>query len=105
MPNALYSIKAVVNVLAATRKERQVSQSQLGKFLGLPQSHISDVEQGKTDIRLSTLIEISRVLGLELMLIPREMVPAITSLCRSSTSTDTQERPAYSLDSINLDNE
>jgi transcriptional regulator with XRE-family HTH domain len=73
--------------------------------LGLPQSHISDIEKGKKDIRLSTLIEIARVLGLELVLIPRELVPAVTSLCRPSSSPGREERPAYDLETMDIDNE
>lgn len=93
-----YSIKPLIETLAVARKDQQLSQSQLGERLGLPQSHISDIEQGKKDLRLSTFIEIARLLGFELMLIPRQLVPAVTSLSRMTEPADFEERPVYGID-------
>ena len=45
-----------------------ISQRALADLVGLPQSHISKIESGKTDLRLSTFLEIAAVLDLEVTL-------------------------------------
>ena len=42
----------------------------IGRKLGLPQSHISRIEQGLTDPRLSTITDMARLLDQELVLVP-----------------------------------
>ena len=59
-----------------------LTQSKLGKKLGLPQSHISKIEQDATDPRLSTVTDMARILDLELMLIPRQQISHIASLLK-----------------------
>ena len=56
----------------------------MAEKVGLPQSHISKIESGHVDIRLSSLIELARVLDLELSLVPRKLVPAVRSIIRTS---------------------
>ncbi len=70
----------LVSALAKTRRELGLSQQELGARLGLPQSHVSLIERGKVDLRLSSLIEMARVLELEVALVPRRVVPALRSL-------------------------
>lgn len=72
-----------VEALARARRDRGLSQKALGARLGLPQSHISRIEAGKTDLRLSSLIEFARQLDLELVLVPRKYLPAIRSIIAS----------------------
>ncbi|MCH9769546.1 MAG: helix-turn-helix transcriptional regulator [Gammaproteobacteria bacterium] len=66
--------------LQSARKARGLSQHALGKELRLPQSHLSKIEAGKTDLRTSSLQAHARALGLELMLVPRHYVPAIKAI-------------------------
>jgi HTH-type transcriptional regulator / antitoxin HipB len=66
--------------LRAARRERKISQKELGARLGLPQSHISAIEGGKVDPRLSSVLTLARLLDLEPMLIPRARVPAVRGL-------------------------
>tara|TARA_B100000780_G_scaffold278926_1_gene254427 strand:- start:3278 stop:3571 length:294 start_codon:yes stop_codon:yes gene_type:complete len=75
------------------RKAKGMTQGELGAKMGLPQSHISQLESGKIDMRLSSLLEISRLLDLEPMLIPRPMIPAIRAL--TSNRSDIGKRPAW----------
>lgn len=92
-----YSAKAFAAQLKAARKEQKLSQRTLAEYVGLPQSHISNIESGKVDIRLSNVIEISRVLGLEPMLIPRRYVSAVKGFMQHKKISDTFE-PAFTLD-------
>ena len=41
----------VISQLKAARREKGLKQADLGKKLGLPQSHVSKIEQGSTDPR------------------------------------------------------
>jgi len=70
-----------------------MKQSELGKKLGLPQSHISKIEQGANDPRLSTVTDMARVLDQELMLIPRQMVPYIRALLRGDKEQERRFQP------------
>ena len=56
----------------------------------MPQSHISKIESGVVDLRLSSLISLARVLDLELAFVPRKIMPAVRSIVRSGA----QERAA-----------
>jgi HTH-type transcriptional regulator/antitoxin HipB len=61
----------LIQSLQNARKNKGLTQRQLAQAVGLPQGHISRIENGKTDVRLSTLIEMVRVLDHELLLIPQ----------------------------------
>ena len=49
----------------------------------MPQAHISKIENAAVDLKLSSLVELARVLGLELMLVPRRLVPAVQTMTGS----------------------
>ncbi|MBI3678027.1 MAG: helix-turn-helix transcriptional regulator [Proteobacteria bacterium] len=75
-----------------------LSQRELSGRIGLPQAQISRIENGTVDPRLSSLIEIARALDLELVFVPRAIVPAVEALKRGRSGT-TAAIPAYKLDS------
>jgi transcriptional regulator with XRE-family HTH domain len=77
-----YTTEGLAAELRQMRKKAGLTQKELGKKTGIPQSHISRIENGTVDIQTSSLVEIARVLGLELMLVPRELVPAVEGLTR-----------------------
>lgn len=79
--------------IQVARKAKGLTQGELGAKMGLPQSHISQIESGKIDIRLSSLLEISRLLDLEPMLIPRPMIPAVRAI--TSDRSDAGKVPAW----------
>lgn len=79
-----YTIEHIASRLKSERKARGLSQRELSQLSGLPQSHISKIENGTVDLRLSSLIELARVLGLELTLVPKKVLPAITSIIKGS---------------------
>ena len=68
--------------LKQARAAKGLSQAALAKLTGVPQSHISKIETTGVDLRLSSLAEIARALDLELVLVPRKLVPATRSLIR-----------------------
>ena len=99
--------------LKQARTTKALSQAALAKLAGVPQSHISKIENTGVDLRLSSLTELARALDLELMLVPRKVVPAARSLIRQAQPTpisltkpalrddlakEEGPRPAYSLE-------
>ncbi len=70
----------IIQSLKLARQEKGLTQAELGKKLGLPQSHISKIEQELTNPQLSTLSDMARILDLELTLVPRPMLPAVRSI-------------------------
>lgn len=46
----------------------------------MPQSHISKIEKGAADLRISSLVQLARVLDLEVELVPRKALPAVHAL-------------------------
>jgi transcriptional regulator with XRE-family HTH domain len=85
--------------LIQDRQKRGWSQAELGQRLGLPQAHISGIETGKIVPRFDTLLDLVRILDLDLLTVPRALVPAVQSLIRdhrrSDHDTDEDERPLY----------
>ncbi len=59
----------------------------------MPQSQIARIEGGDSDLRLSTVLELARVLDLEPMLIPKQLVPAVSYMIVPKSS-EGEERPA-----------
>ena len=68
-------------------KERGIAR-ELSAKSGVPQSHISKIENGAVDLRTSSLVALARVLDLELELVSKKTVPAVKSIVRSSASAD-----------------
>lgn len=85
----------LAETLKAAREAKGLSQRALSQESGVPQSHISKIENGAVDLRVSSLVQLGRVLELELMLIPRKATPAVGAIVRSGTES---ARPAYTLD-------
>ncbi len=97
-----YAIEYIASALRKAREAKGLSQRELGRKAGVPQGHISKIENGAVDLRLSSLVALARTLDLELALAPRKVVPALKSLARSSAADALRERvtprPLYSLD-------
>jgi len=87
----VYLTDQILKSLKEARKRKGFSQRELSAKSGVPQSHISKIESGGVDLRVSSLIALSRVLELELELVPKKSIPAVKSIVRSSVSTDLAE--------------
>ena len=94
-------MKEVIKSLKQARIEKHLKQTELGEKLGLPQSHISKIEKGGTDPRLSTVTDMARFLDMELVLVPRAMLPAVMAFIDG----EDEQKPLWMLDSNNEDEE
>ena len=81
-----YAGEHVIAALKAARNDKKLSQRDLSKQAGVPQSHISKIEGGEVDLQLSSLIGLASALDLELMLVPRRLIPAVQTIMRSGAS-------------------
>jgi transcriptional regulator with XRE-family HTH domain len=81
----LPGIEHMAALLREARTKKGLSQRELSANAGVPQSHISKIEQGAVDLRVSSLIELARALDLEVTLVPRPAVPAVQSIVRTTT--------------------
>lgn len=81
------AIDEIAESIRAARKSKALTQKELGQRVGLPQSHISKIEKGAVDLQLSSLVEITRALDLEVKLIPRRALPAVEGAIRAHTIT------------------
>lgn len=79
-----YEIEEIVRTLRLARETKGVSQRMLSAKVNVPQSHISKIETGAVDLRVSSLLALARVLDLELILIPRRALSAVQSVVRAS---------------------
>ena len=101
-----YATEHIAAALKAARERKGLSQRQLSRMAGVPQGHISKIENDAVDLRLSSLIALTRALDLELALVPRKALPAVQSIVRSSEAAAAHghppqaesARPAYGLD-------
>jgi len=93
----------VATALKAARQNKGLSQRALSEKVGIPQGHISKIENAEVDPRASSLIEIARALDLELTLVPRKIMPAIRALERGAIQTDqpTSEGASVALNELN----
>lgn len=87
-------VSSISDILKAARKAKRLSQRELASLTGMPQSHISRIENAGVDLRISSLTEITRALDLELTLVPRKAGPAVRSIIRSVQAA--QARPQIS---------
>lgn len=96
MKNAIEELAAEIKKV---RKEKGYSQLAFAKKHGIPQSRLSRIENGMTDLQASSLIELARLLDLELMLIPRQIAPIVRNLAGniSESETTVKATPLYSL--------
>lgn len=74
----------IADTLRRARAVKHLSQRELGERTGVPQSHISKIEQGAVDLRVSSLKAIANALDLDIALVPKKAMPAVKSIARSA---------------------
>ena len=79
-----YATDHIAKALKNAREVKGLSQRALSGLAGVPQSHISNIENGAVDLRLSSLVELARALDMELTLVPRKSLPAVNAIVRST---------------------
>jgi transcriptional regulator with XRE-family HTH domain len=73
---------SLLNELEAARKARGLTQAELAERSGVNRMTVGRLEAG-LDPRLSTLQALARSLGLELMLVPKGLRPALEDFVRA----------------------
>ncbi|CDX39659.1 conserved hypothetical protein [Mesorhizobium plurifarium] len=82
-----YSTESILQTLRSAREQSGLSQRDLSARVGVPQSHISKIESGATDLRLSSLVELARALDHELVLVPRKALAAVEAIVSNAHAT------------------
>lgn len=77
-----YTTEPITRALKNAREARGLSQRELSVKTGVPQSHISKIENDAVDLRVSSLAALAHVLGLQLVLVPRKNVSAVNAIVR-----------------------
>jgi transcriptional regulator with XRE-family HTH domain len=83
-----YKSESLIAQAREVREASGVSQRALSERAGLTQSHISQIESGKMEPGLASFIDMTRALDLELMLVPKRLVPAVLSLVKAQATPD-----------------
>ncbi len=91
-------LAAIGGQLKAARQAKGLSQRALGTRTGLPQSHISQIENAGIDLRITSLVTLAHALDLELTLISRRLVSAVEGMQRQAAQSTTKQIPAYRLE-------
>jgi transcriptional regulator with XRE-family HTH domain len=89
------SLSTIPETLRSARQQKGLTQRALAGKVGLPQGHISKIENGVVDLQTSSLIELARALDLEVRLVPRRLLPALQAMERGESSAQV---PAYEIE-------
>lgn len=73
----------VVRDLESMRKARGWRQAELAQRAGLARGTISQIESGAVDPQLSTVVEYCRAVGVELMIVPTELLAEVKAFVAS----------------------
>jgi predicted transcriptional regulator len=60
--------KSLAGVLKSRRKELEITQKDLASFCNLSHNGISRIEVADSDVKLSTLLKMSKMLGFKIVL-------------------------------------
>lgn len=71
-------------MLEQIRLAQKKTQQQLASMTGINRMTISKIESNQTDPKLSSIEELSRALGLEVLLVPKHIKPQLESIIRSN---------------------
>jgi transcriptional regulator with XRE-family HTH domain len=97
-----YELEEIAKELKQARDNKGLSQRALSSLADVPQSHLSKVENGNVDIRLSSLIQIARALDLEVKLVPKKALPAVETVVRSTSKQTQADQQQKALDKLEV---
>src|SRR3546814_12272101 len=75
-----YDLEYFSKRLRDARNAKNLSQRELSKLAGVPQSHISRIESHQVDLRLSSFLATATALDMEVSLVTRLAIPAVHSM-------------------------
>ena len=87
----IHLTEIVADALRNARHAKGLNQRELSARSGVPQGHISKIENGAVDLRASSLVALARALDLELMLVPRKSVSAVQSIAGNAAAGAAQD--------------
>jgi|SRR5450830_202666 len=76
-------MSTIVHQLTKIRESKQLSQLALADKAGLSRMTVARTELGKIDPRLSSILVMARALGLDLMLVPKELKQPLEEFIQS----------------------
>ncbi len=74
--------------LKRRRRELRLTQAEVARRLGTTQSYVAAVERGDREARWSTVLEMTRALELEVVLIPRERIAVVNAALQLGAEDD-----------------
>lgn len=86
------SLEEIGTMFRKARQTAGLTQEQVARLAGISRPRYREVEAGSAAARATTLINIARALGLEMMLVPQSLVPAVNALLRPH---DDDDLPAF----------
>ncbi|RYE60338.1 MAG: XRE family transcriptional regulator [Hyphomicrobiales bacterium] len=76
--------ESLIATLREARGRKGWSQRDLSQRAGMTQAHLSRIESGAVDLKLSTFLELARLLDLEPILAPRSALSALNAVIREA---------------------
>lgn len=70
----------LISILRTTRKNKHYRQQDIARWGGVTQSELSNIENKRVDIRLSTLKQIADALDLKIIALPKERLEDVEKL-------------------------
>ena len=89
-----YKTEYIASTIRIAREASGLSQRELSAKSGVPQGHISKIENNAVDLRVSSLVALARALDLEPMLVPRKSVWAVQSIASNTPGSAPQDGKA-----------
>lgn len=82
------SLHTIGAQLRRARLAAGLTQEQVAELAGISRPRYRDIETGAAAARATTLMNVARALGLEMMLIPQVLVPAVDTLLSPEAAED-----------------
>jgi transcriptional regulator with XRE-family HTH domain len=81
----------ILNALRRHRHQRRLTLEMLSTKVGMSPQHISEIESGKRDPRLSSIERMAEAMGLTVLLVPEIMAPEVRRYIATNGRTYTTQ--------------